>query len=140
MKIDVRAWNWRVILRIVGAIMALIVLTWIFYRIFVLPDQLRTDAQQAKQDTRSAQGEVSVAHDVGNVMEARDQQQQVTREIVRENTREIFVAPGASSAIPPDVHRAGIAAIRRLRQQADQRNDAADPVPESNSGQPANRP
>lgn len=133
MKIDVRAWNWTIILRVVGAVMAVVLLAWIFWRIFVLPDQLRTDAQQAKQDTRSAQGEVSVAHDVSNTMEARDQQQQVTREIVRENTREILVAPGASNAIPPDVHRAGLAAIQRLRQQADQRDDQADPLPESNS-------
>jgi hypothetical protein len=82
-------------------------------------------------DTRAAEGEIKVTTDTINQMSRRGDDREVVRQTVKENEREILKAPGATVRVPPAVHDAGIAAIRRLREQADQRESEADRLPEA---------
>lgn len=117
------------ILKILAVLAVVILVTWIFWRAFILPGELRTEAQQAKQDTRSAQGEAAVTSDAMNTMAERTVYRDTVHTITRENTREILSASGAQDQVPPAVHDAGIRAIRLLRAAPDQRDDPPDRLP-----------
>lgn len=126
----VKLWPWGTIVRIGGIALGALLVLWLFWRLFILPGQLRTEAQQAKQDAQSSQGETNVTRNAMEVMENRTEYHNTVREITRSNTREILAAPGAQDRINPAVHDAGIDAIRVLREAAGQRNDQADRLPQ----------
>lgn len=122
----IKAWPWVKILQIAGFLLALLLVLWVFYRIFILPGELRREAFQEKQNSVAAQGEANVIRGTLDVMENRVEYHNTVREITRENTREIRSAEGASDRIPPAVHDAGINAIGRLREAAGEHHNQVD--------------
>lgn len=115
-----KLWPWAVIARVAavltGALLAYLVYLWIF----VVPEKARHDAAQSHQDARVATGTLNVAQGASNALEAREAHDTVTREIIKENTREILSAPGAGQDEPAAVHDAFVRGVERLRNQADQ--------------------
>lgn len=124
--VAIKAWPWRTIFGVIGFLLAALLVLWAFYRIFILPGELRREAFQEKQNSISAQGEVNVVHDAMETMENRVEYHNTVREITRENTREILSTQGAQDRIPPAVHDAGVNAIERLRETAGQHHNQAD--------------
>lgn len=125
----VKLWPWALIARIAVPILAAVIVVLIYRQIVVVPGQLRQDNANAKQDTKAAQGEATMTRETVDTMQGRTVYRDRTREIVRENTREILRAPGASDPVPAGVNDAFVAAVDRLREQADQRDRAADQLP-----------
>jgi hypothetical protein len=96
-------------------------LFFMFNAMFVAPQKAAGDVAEAKQEVKAAEGAGNVATNAMQTMGERTRDSGERQIIVRENTRAIQSAPGASNALPPAVHDAGIGSIRRLREQAGQR-------------------
>jgi hypothetical protein len=126
-----KTWPWEALGRVLALVVIIVLAIFIYRQIFVVPGELRQVAEDAKIDTRAAQGQVTVTTETLERMQERGRDREVVREIVRENERVIRNAPGASDPVPAAVHRAVIDSIRQLRQQADQRERPADRLPKA---------
>lgn len=125
-----KLWPWALIARIAAIITAVVIVVLIYRQLIVVPGQLRHANAEAKQDVRAAEGVVTVTGAAADIVKERTVYRDRTREIVKENTREILAAPGASDPVPAELNDAFLDAIGQLRQQADQRDGAADRLSE----------
>lgn len=125
----VQAWPWRTIMKIAGVIAVVVIAGLIFHRIFIAPGQLREQVGEAKQDVRAAEATVNTVQAGQEMIEIREADYGARQIIVRENTREIVSAPGASDRVAPAVHDAFVNSIGRLREQADSGQRAPDQLP-----------
>jgi hypothetical protein len=126
-----KLWPWVKIGRVAGVLAIMVFAVLLYRHFFIVPQQLRQENAQAKIEVGAAQGEVTVTREVMDNMQDRARVQETVRIIVKENTREIRSAPGASNRVPPAVHDAFVASIGRLREQADQRERQADQLPDA---------
>lgn len=113
-------WPWKLIGTIAAVAAGLFAIFLLYLWIFVVPEKARQEAAQSHQDARVATGTTNVAQSASNALEAREVHDTVTREIIKENTREILSAPGAGQDEPAAVHDAFVRGVERLRNQADQ--------------------
>lgn len=107
--------TWPLWAQITAALAIILLLWWLLYRLFIAPGIAAHDVAQTRQNVAAAQGEIRATGDTLNILLNRSAEQDGRRTVTEENSNAILSSNGARDAVPPNVDRAGLCAVRRLR-------------------------
>ncbi|WP_310496503.1 hypothetical protein [Sandarakinorhabdus sp.] len=95
--------GWKLAGAVVGALMALGIVGFVFDRLFLAPGRAKQAAIQFKADVGGAEAQAAAAKDAVATGERIERVRETIERTTRENTIRIMAAPGAGDPVPAAV-------------------------------------